>query len=127
MISHNLKQRVLEELTLLKQHATTEEISLLNEIDILPGSPSACIYGAMTGYCFSERAHELLSKCAQPYSESVGVFRPTKMGIKRWMKIREVKETFFSPVEYYIYQRQKNIPLLTEYLLGKRELTIDEL
>ncbi len=127
MISRNLKQRVLEELTLLKQHATTEEINLLNEIPINPSSHEECIYGAMTGDCFSERAHELLSKCTRPYSETIDVFRPTKMGVKRWMKVREVKETFFSPVEYYIYQRQKNIPFLTDYLLGKRELTIDEL
>ena len=127
MISHNLKQRVLEELTLLKQHATTEEISLLNEIPINPSSHEECIYGAMTGDCFSERAHELLSKCARPYSKSVDVLIPTKMGVKRWIKVREVKETFFSPVEYYIYQREENIPFLTDYLLGKRELTINEL
>ncbi len=127
MISHNLKQRVLDELTFLKQHATTEEISLLNEIEINPSRHEECIYGAMTENFFSERAHELLSKCARPYSKTIDVFIPTKMGVKRWMRMREGDEAFFSPVEYYIYQRQKNIPLLTEYLLGKRELTIDEL
>ena len=127
MISHNLKQRVLEELTLLKQHATTEEISLLNEIEINPARHDTCIYGAMTGSCFSDRAHELLSKCATPYSQTIYILKPTKMGVKRWMKVRERKETFYSPIEYYIYQRRKNIPLLTDYLLGKRELTIDEL
>lgn len=127
MISYKLKQLVLDELFLLKQHATSEEISCLSEIEIDPENAERCIYGAMTGDCFSERAHELLSKCAKPYSKNLSKFTPTKMGVEKWIKIREINETFFSPIEYYIYQREENIPFLTDYLLGKRELTINEL
>lgn len=128
MISKKLKQRVLEEATLLKQHATPEEIELLDIDELNPSQPSNCIYGQMTGSCFSPRAHELLFKCAVwPYSIELDTYVKTQMGVTRWMKFREVSEEAFSPIEYYIYHRPDKIPVLVDYLKDNRELTIEDL
>ena len=125
MISKKLKQRVLEEATLLKQHATPEEIKSLDLNTIEPDKFDQCIYGQMTGNCYSERAHELLTKCAVwPYSIEIDTYVKTQMGVARWMKFREVSYEAFSPIEYYIYHRPNKIPVLVDYLKGNRELTI---
>lgn len=128
MISKKLKQRVLEEATLLKQHATPEEIELLDIDELDPNQPSNCIYGQMTGDCFSPRAHELLSKCAVwPYSIELENYIKTQMGLKRWMIFRNKTWEGFSPIEYYIYHRESKIPALVNYLKGKGELKIEDL
>lgn len=128
MISKKLKQRVLEEATLLKQHATPEEIHKLDVDWIDPTNFEQCIYGQMTGNCYSERAHELLAKCAVwPYSIELDGYVKTQMGVTRWMNFRNGSSNGFSPIEYYIYNRPDKIPVLVNYLKGNRELTIEDL
>lgn len=128
MISQKLKKRVLEEATLLKQYATLAEINKLENVEIYAFSDIGCIYGRMTGSCYSERAHELLSKCAiWPYSVDIDYFKKTSMGVKRWIRAREDRFYGHSPIEYYIYHREEKIPILIDYLLGKRELKIEDL
>ena len=128
MISKKLKQRVLEEATLLKQHATPEEIKSLDLNTIEPNHFDQCIYGQMTGNCYSERAHELLAKCAiWPYSIELDTYVKTQMGVTRWIKFRKFDGGAFSPIEYYIYHRPDKISVLVDYLKGNRELTVEDL
>lgn len=56
----------IKELRNIKKYATNEEVGkLLVHIDELDGNQSAkCVYGLMTGSCFSDRAEELIDKCA---------------------------------------------------------------
>lgn len=127
MISNKLKQRVLEEATLLKQFATKEELSELDECTIDPGRVESCIYGQMTGDCYSIRAHELLEKCAiRPYSTSLLRYRRTNLK-ENWLKKRSDEGFFFSPIEYYIYHSPKNIYKIVEFLLDKSTLTVKDL
>lgn len=130
MISHKLKKRVLKEASLLKQHLTSEELQTLkyNRFAIYPDNYDTCIYGRLTGDCFSKRAHELLSKCAiWPYSMEIGQFHKTSMGVNRWISYRQDMREAFSPIEYYIYHREEKIPILVEYILGERELKVEDL
>lgn len=128
MISKKLKQRVLEEITLLKQYATPEEIESLDSNTINPSYFKQCIYGQMTGDCYSKRTHELLTKCAVwPYSIRIAKYKKTQMGSKNWIDRRKRDNEVFSPIEYYIYHRRNKISILVNYLKGNRELTIEDL
>lgn len=53
---------VMAELDNIKAKATKEEIGRLNLESFNPNSPTKCIYGLMTGECFSNRAKELTPK-----------------------------------------------------------------
>lgn len=65
MTPKNLIDLVRKEADALRKHATKEEISNLNLSDLQPKSASNCIYGLMTGSCWSERAHTLIDICTQ--------------------------------------------------------------
>lgn len=54
-----------QELALLKQHISrTEQLKLIESTQVDCESILRCIYGIMTGSCFSERAQELIERCA---------------------------------------------------------------
>jgi hypothetical protein len=53
---------VKTELDNIKANATKEEIGRLNIESFNVNSPTRCIYGLMTGECFSNRAKELSPK-----------------------------------------------------------------
>jgi len=61
-------QTVLEaaipEIIRLREMATSEEIQKLSMMDLEPLSEKDCIYGQMTGHCFSVRANHLIRNCA---------------------------------------------------------------
>lgn len=58
-----MKELAVKEATNLKKHATKQEIDNLNLFTFDPTSESRCIYGQMTGECYSERSVELIQKC----------------------------------------------------------------
>ncbi len=76
-IPQKLKKAVVAEALLLRKHATKEEINRLR-LDTINGfNSNSCIYGQMTATsCNSERAVELLNRCANPFSSSNIVVRP---------------------------------------------------
>lgn len=53
---------VLYEINHIKKHATKEEISRLDFEEFSPERIDKCIYGQMTGDCFSKRAEQLMPK-----------------------------------------------------------------
>lgn len=60
---------VIDEAKALRKHATEAEISNLDFNSLKPDTVKECIYGQMTGHCFSERAKELIEKsCKRVYS-----------------------------------------------------------
>lgn len=112
-----------EAANLLKE-ATKEELEKLNLETFSSSHHRLCIYGQMTGDCFSERAELLISKCApkiyvgeesdndsklSPMPESG--FSHANMDISR-----------FSPIEVFIMDAENNlngnIARLIEYLKG---------
>lgn len=52
----------LYEVRYLRKHATKEEIRKLDFTKFNPSDEEECIYGQMTGSCYSERAAELYPK-----------------------------------------------------------------
>lgn len=59
---------VIEEANNLKKFATKKEIANLTLYNFNPNSQTRCIYGQMTGNCFSGRAHKLIKKsCRRVY------------------------------------------------------------
>lgn len=58
---------VKKEARALRRHATKREISQLSFEDLSPSSKYRCVYGLMTGNCFSERAAELIHACCKRY------------------------------------------------------------
>ena len=59
MITEELKQAVIAEATLLKQHATKKELTRLNFKTLSVNSLTSCIYGQMTGSVMNARALRL--------------------------------------------------------------------
>lgn len=55
-------KEVKVELDAIKKNATQEEIQKLDFTDFNHQKVGRCIYGQMTGYCFSKRANEIQKK-----------------------------------------------------------------
>ncbi len=131
MITNKLKLKVLDEATKLKSCATQEELEMLSFGRLKPDDKNKCIYGQMTGNCFSERATELLSCCAVPYSGDVDVYIRTRAKSFNDKNRADVLEEFnlvFSAIEFYITHRNAQNNNLINYLKGDKEtLTIEDL
>lgn len=138
-----LKILVVTEATKLKSAAADYQLSRLN-FDVLdPVSPSQCIYGQMTGGCYSVEAFDLLNQCAIPYAESIITdadydeydYEDEALRIKRVMakNFKRSKDSdhisrYFSPIEFYITLRQAKNNVLIDFLKGDREtLTVEDL
>jgi hypothetical protein len=65
-----MKKLAIIEATNLKKYATAEEINELDIEELDPDHTSRCIYGLMTGYCYSDRANELILQCCTRVYES---------------------------------------------------------
>ncbi len=122
MITTRLKNEVLAEAAKLRQYATAEERSRLNNL-LNPLDANRCIYGLMTGSCYSERANVLLRLCAVPYSVDLTEYiRP----YREWSSGQSIRS--FSAIEYYTAQFENPNLALIEYLRGDRnELKITDL
>lgn len=58
---------VKAEATALKQYASKDELEKLNDEIINPFHYQECVYGLMTGDCYSERASELIFNCCKKF------------------------------------------------------------
>ncbi len=55
---------IAEELRNIKKYARNEEIDNIKEADtIYPNAATGCVYGIMTGSCWSHRAENLIRSC----------------------------------------------------------------
>ena len=118
-IGETLKKLVISEATKLKFCATQTELSKLDFDNLSPESFERCIYGQMTGDCQSERASELLSCCAVPYSSDLDYLRRTS--IKRFNVINRRKLLVFSAIEYYITCNDAKNRELIDFLRDKTQ------
>ncbi len=99
MISKTLKQLVVDEALKLREYATREEKDKLNINSLLGNDKYKCIYGQMAGHCYSERAIELLCKCAKPFSSNIDYYSPPTGDAFSTSNFRPS-----SPIEVYINQ-----------------------
>ncbi len=118
-IGEALKKLVISEAQALKVNATREELDILDfyYLDVI--SPKNCIYGRMTGDCYSPRATELLSACAVPYSGDLE--RLERTSIQRFNPTNRERSIVFSPIEYYITCDKAKNKELIDFLKGKTD------
>ena len=108
----------------IKKHATQEEINRL-EFGILdPKNSKLCIYGQMTGSCFSDRANELVQSCAsechEQYNfEHVPIDAIDTKGIDWFITPDGVRKTYrhyFSAIEFEIVNNPDGNEELINYI-----------
>lgn len=99
----------------LREKATKEELDKLKISELNTIMASACIYGQMTGWCYSDRADFLIKQCTEKvYDGQTGVNRSEEfvdMDTKRFY--------YWSPIEVYIAQDLPQNANLIDYLKGK--------
>lgn len=129
MITRKLKEKVIQEATKLKTCATKEELKRLDFRTFAPDKKQYCIYGQLTGNCFSDRALELLNCCAIPYSCRITSYQRTRAKFnENNRKNNDSDNWVFSAIEYYICRNGARNSNLLSFLKGKRKtLTLEDL
>ena len=128
----DLEWDVINEAIALKQHATKEELDRLDFITVNAYSIVSCIYGQMTGSCHSDRAIELINKCAVSFiATSFPLGLGDVQGINDFCnniipnsdeaKAHNIngRTRYFSPIEVYIVLANSNKKALIDFLQGK--------
>ena len=109
-----LKEDVRKEAEALRAHATKDERERLDIDKLDPANIYLCIYGMCTGNCESDRASQLIKKCAPIYITSES--DPNHM-----KTTTEFRGYHWSPIEYYIgFPEAKNANLIS-YLRGETD------
>jgi hypothetical protein len=128
-VDTKLAKLVVKEATKLRQKATKEELNNLSVDlnDLRADNRDGCIYGQMTGDCFSKRANKLIVKCAERvYSidkeRSGSLFDDAKLNGKP-KKTKKRIGKYFSPIEMYIYlsNSKKGKKALLQYIKGIKD------
>lgn len=120
---------VIQEVTMLKQHATETELNRLDINNFNPNNERFCIYGLLTGNCFEERAVELLNTCTKPFTKVLDldsyedyVDFEDKIGVRSTRQDFDDLGRDFSPLEFYIMQTTaENNEKVFQYLKGEIE------
>jgi hypothetical protein len=101
---NSILRSVIAEAALLKQHATAEELARIDLESFDGCGTHTCVYGQMTGFCWSKRALELHEKCG-------------------------FMEGFYTPIETFVMDAPREAcAALLAYLKGERDiLFIEEL
>jgi hypothetical protein len=114
---------VKQEAKNLLKHATQAERDNLDFENFKPKHSGNCIYGQMTGTCFSERAEELIKKCAtQVYDansktaemDNISILADILVGSPKGREryksnssvMIEVETDFYSPIEVFVYEEK---------------------
>lgn len=131
MITKKLKELVRIEADNLRKYATKEELRWLDFEHLRPLNVGLCIYGQMTDNCFSDRASELVQKCAKSYC-----FPLSDLDVEMEWDFKNYKDSwlhedfqedrverlrFFSPIEVYIGHKNAKSKSLIEYLRGETD------
>lgn len=90
----------------LKKFATKKELNKLNIETFDAKQGGSCIYGQMTGSCYSHRASSLIRKCATrifltDYNETENILSRKLDGSPK----RKSRSYFWSPIEVFVYGR----------------------
>jgi len=131
---HAMNALVIAEATKLKKNATPEEIADLDFEYLHPSQLDLCVYGQMTGNCFSDRAAELIKlSCKQIFDHNINRKEAdAKMGDtygKLNGKPLDDRSSYWSPIEVFICmprnQKNGNNKRLIDYLKGEtKKLTL---
>lgn len=123
-----LKEDVRKEAEALRVHATAAELEMIEFNSLKSDDRTACIYGLMTGDCYSERAAHLIDKCAITHFEGL----PEDMEeVSRYLtekpkyfldtRVDPWLPSTFSAIESYICLPEADTANLIAYLRGETE------
>lgn len=132
-----LKEDVRKEAEALRVHATKEERDRLEFTSLTPTNTYGCIYGQMTGNCYSQRASLLIHACCVRYFKHnvVPALFDTPSNMRRiqehvngivvddFINERSLSkaESHFSAIEAYICLPEANNANLIAFLRGETE------
>lgn len=121
MTNDDFMKSVMDELQNIKNNATQEEISKLNLYEFNPTISDGCIYGQLTGNCFSRRSRELMELgSVKSFSEDLDSFNNIKMS--RPKIINSASSRAFTALEFYICHVPKNMHTsMFQFLKGEIE------
>jgi hypothetical protein len=121
-----MQELAKEEAKKLKKFATKQEINKLNITTFDPKHFKSCIYGQMTGDCYSERADELIQNCATKVyvpNPSFSNMESLRLNGKPWdVSCTNRAYTYHSPIEMVIlpaHGGSNNALAIIDYLKGK--------
>jgi len=126
-MNNELKNLAKEEAENLRKNATKKELSHLSLADLDASNVHSCIYGQLTGSCFSTRAHKLIDACCTKVykvnpKKLTNLIKSSTLGDKPEDQIVGYlrKYAYFSPLEkallYMTYNQKSN---LISYLKGE--------
>jgi hypothetical protein len=122
-----LKEDVRKEAEALRVHATKEELGRLDFEQLQPSHEDQCIFGLMTGNCYSKRAAELINICAISHFDllpdsidEVGEFKVDKEEDFIATRIHQ-RGTTFSAIEAYICLPEAHNENLIAFLKGETD------
>lgn len=118
MITEELKELVREEARNLREKATKEELARLDIKTLYPSSITECIYGMITGDCFSDRAVSLIRQCCSQVIEGGSISYSEEI-IGSPIDYKRIE--FWSPIEKYITEDEGNNANLIAYLKGETD------
>lgn len=130
LYGNNVKKLVAQEAKALRKNDTKQELDRLDFRTLEPSNITLCIYGQITGNCFSDRANDLIFNCAKRvYNVGKGYFNildSAKLNGKPVKIKNESRQSrYFSPIEYFIAQKgpyqKENNEILVDYLKGERK------
>lgn len=115
-----LRRNAVKELKNIKKHATGEELGrLLTMLDKLnPLNGFLCIYGLLTGNCYSERTEELIILCS--IKSYINNLKTSILDVKPVFLLKEdaISNRKFSCLEYFITKQEleTNQKFILKYL-----------
>jgi len=99
----NIINALKAELKNLKKNATAKELRKLSRMKKLyPNDSDLCLYGVMTGNCWSERAEKLIRECCTYVSNS-----DTEKLKTEKLKKETRRPGFYSPFEVMLFHAPK--------------------
>ena len=116
-----MKELVVEEATNLRKNAKQSELNKLNFDNLHSTDQQLCIYGQMTGTCFSDRTTELIqTSCKRVYKSGRGAIGNSKLNGN---PTEENRDNYWSPIEVFIDKNENqtngNNELLVKFLKGE--------
>lgn len=129
MIGKSLVNAVHKEAAKLFKNATQEEKDRLDFEGLDPNMGRRCVYGQMTGYCYSSRATKLITACASLVlrvgeNELPNVSCALRHENKKNLQKRngDLGYYIFSPIEVYTAQDGADNAQLIAYLKGECDI-----
>ena len=125
MKTSTLLKHIKNEAKYIRDNAPEEGLERLNRFlktyKIAPSHSSECIYGVIFGYCFASEAVLFLSKAPTVFYSRICLPLKESFPTKRANFDPEEQKRPFTALELFINRERDQIPIITDYLLGKRK------